>query len=336
MATNKYAVIRYNALDQCFRNPGRRYFIQDLIKCCSEAIYDFSGNEEGVKRRQIFEDIKFMESDQGWSIPLERHNEGKKVYYRYSDLSFSIKSQPLNHTEANQLKETLMLLGRFKGLPQFEWMDEMLVRLQTTFRFSEKSTEIVGFDQNRYLKGLEFFSEVFNAILYTKVLSIKYKSFKQHSVSELTFHPYYLKQYNNRWFLFGLSQEFGLISNLALDRIEGITELNLPYAPNLTVDFEEFFEDAIGVTVPKDTLPQIITLKINSTLWPYIETKPIHGSQRIIQKGEGFVLIELFVIINYELVSLLFSMGEELVVTEPSALSDLIKGKAKAILKNYS
>jgi len=30
MATNKHATIRYQALDKCFRNPGRRYYIDDL------------------------------------------------------------------------------------------------------------------------------------------------------------------------------------------------------------------------------------------------------------------------------------------------------------------
>ena len=63
-----------------------------------------------------------MESDQGWSIPLERFQFGKKVYYRYSDLSFSIKNQLINENEVSQLQETLLLLSKFKGMPQFEWI----------------------------------------------------------------------------------------------------------------------------------------------------------------------------------------------------------------------
>jgi len=31
MATNKNAIIRYQALDKCFRNPGRKYFMDDLM-----------------------------------------------------------------------------------------------------------------------------------------------------------------------------------------------------------------------------------------------------------------------------------------------------------------
>ena len=34
-----------------------------------------------------------MESSQGWSIPLARHKDGKKVFYRYEDANFSINQQ---------------------------------------------------------------------------------------------------------------------------------------------------------------------------------------------------------------------------------------------------
>ena len=36
MATNKNALIRYKILDTCFRNPGKKYFIEDLIEKCAD------------------------------------------------------------------------------------------------------------------------------------------------------------------------------------------------------------------------------------------------------------------------------------------------------------
>ena len=93
MPINKNANIRYQTLDRCFRDVRRRYFIADLIRECSEALcsYNFEG---GVSRRQIFADINFMESDAGYSIELDRLREGKRVYYRYADPTFSINQQP--------------------------------------------------------------------------------------------------------------------------------------------------------------------------------------------------------------------------------------------------
>ena len=43
--------------------------MEDLVDECNKAIYDFTGNPEGVKRRQSYDNIIFMESEQGWAIP---------------------------------------------------------------------------------------------------------------------------------------------------------------------------------------------------------------------------------------------------------------------------
>jgi predicted DNA-binding transcriptional regulator YafY len=335
MATNKHATIRYHALDQCFSNSGRKYFMEDLIEACNLALYEYTGKEIDIKKRQIFDDIKFMESDQGWSIHLERYNEGRKVYYRYSDKSFSIKNQIINESEANQVKETLLILSRFKGLPQFEWIEDILVRLETVYKLKDNTSTIVGFDHNEYLKGLDFFSELFNCILNKKVLGVKYKSFNQNAPSDINIHPYFLKQFNGRWFLFGFNPEFKTISNLALDRIVKIKETKSNYIENTDIDFKEYFEDLIGVTYKQGQKPEKVLIEIAENLWPYLETKPLHGSQKIKGKKHNSVTIELTVVINYELISLIFSLGEGIKVLAPIELQKQIKEKAEKLLNNY-
>jgi predicted DNA-binding transcriptional regulator YafY len=335
VATNKHAIIRYHALDQCFSNPGKKYFIDDLIEACNDALYEYGGMPEGVKRRQIFEDIKFMESEQGWSVPLKRLKDGKQVYYRYSERYFSIKNQAVNESEAKQLKETLSILTRFKGMPQFEWMEEMLVRLESDFNLKRSSKVVVGFEQNPYLKGLNYFTEIFNSIEYQKVLRIEYKGFKQNRSVQIILHPYFLKQYNSRWFLFGLNESVNSLSNLALDRILNLNVINKKYLENDSVNFEDYFEDVIGVTVSENKNPSKIQLEIDKSLWPYIESKPIHGSQKIISKNHGSVIIELDVQINYELISTIFAFGEGVKVLQPDEVRMSIKNKAEAVLNNY-
>ena len=335
MATNKHATIRYHALDQCFSNPGRKYYIKDLIEACNNALYEYTGTLNGIKRRQIYDDIKFMESRQGWSIPLERKKDGRRTYYRYSDKNFSIKNQPLNESEANQLKETLLILNRFKGMPQFDWVEEMFVRLETTFNLKSTTNPIINFEQNPYLKGLNFFTDLFNAIHYKKVLNVHYQSFKQKKPIEICFHPYFLKQYNNRWFLFGFNEITNSISNLALDRIIEIKENDKTYIENETIDFEEYFYDVVGVTVHKNQEPTKILLQINNERFPYIETKPIHGSQKIKERNQNGALVELSLQLNHEFISLILSFGEDVTVIEPEELKTIIKNSAEAVLKKY-
>lgn len=333
MATNKHATIRYHALDRCFSNHARRFFIEDLINACNEAIYEFAGIEDGIKRRQIFDDITFMESEQGWSIPLERIKDSRRVFYRYSDKSFSIKNQGLNQSEAEQLKDTLSILSRFKGLPQFEWVEEIQIRLEGTFKLKNNYQAFVGFENNPYLRGLYYFTDLFNAIQNQQVLIIKYQGYRQDYASDIIISPWYLKQYNTRWFLFGFNDEYQSLSTLAIDRIISISESSNEYVFNNQVDFEEYFEDVIGVSVNENAPVEKIIIRITKGVWPYIESKPLHGSQKVKKRDDSHVEIELNVQINYELKALLFSYMDAIEIVDPKSLRDHIKTVSENIYR---
>ncbi len=335
MATNKQATIRYHALDRCFQNHGRKYFIEDLVDACNDAICEFAGIKDGVKKRQVFDDIAFMESEQGWSIPLERNKEGKRVYYRYTDKSFSINNQGINQSEAEQLKETLFILTRFKGMPQFEWVEEMKIRLEDTFKLNNKNQSFVGFEQNPYLKGLNYFTVLFNAIQNCISLKIKYQGYKQNKLTQVIIHPWYLKQYNNRWFLLGFNEEFKAVTNLALDRIVELKESKTKYRKNTEINFDEYFDDVVGVSIKPNTIAEKVKVKISTEVWPYIESKPLHGSQKIISKSEQEVIVELFLQVNHELMALLFSYIDAVEVVEPEWLRERFKAVSETLYKKY-
>ncbi len=330
MATNKHATIRYQVLDRCFKNTGRRYSMDDLVSECNKALREYTGLKTSVQRRQLYEDIKFMESSQGWNIPLERVRDGHKVHFRYEDRSFSINSQPLNETEQKQLKEALLTLSRFKGMPQFEWVDELIARLDSGLGLSHTGM-VIEFEQNKYLKGLEHITPAYNAIVHSRSLKIRYQSFKQDIAEEFIFYPYFLKQYNNRWFLFGKRDGVEFLINLALDRIQEITENSKKYIANTSIDFSEYFEDVIGVTFRSDADTEKLILKISTTVWPYIESKPLHGSQKVKSKSDSDVQVELTVQVNHELIALLFSYMDAIEILEPIALRTRLKDISKSI-----
>lgn len=327
MATNRHAMIRYRALDRCFSNQYKEYCIEDLIEACNDAIYEFDGTD-GVSRRTIFNDISYMKSDQGWTAPIEKYFNGKKPYYRYSDNDFSINNVPLSQNEILQLKETIMMLGRFKGMP---WIEEFHSILEDKFHLKGNKSDVIGLEQNRYLKGIEHLPVLFNYIVNERVLVIKYESFRK-SKKEYVLHPYYLKQYNNRWFLFGFTEMYG-ITNLALDRIADIIPSNEVYIKNKEINFDEYFDDVIGVTIPKDTEPQIVRLRFSDNRFPYVTSKPLHPSQKIVDLKSG--LIELFVVPNRELVSLLLSFGNDVEVVENDELRKVLAENIRNMYEKY-
>ncbi|GIV43512.1 MAG: WYL domain-containing protein [Bacteroidia bacterium] len=338
MPINKNAMIRYQTLDKCFRNPGRMYFIEDLLQECNNALQEYDPNSEGIQKRQLFEDIKFMESEQGWSIPLERYRYGKKVYYRYTDLNFSINHQNvINITELEQIKSALEILQNIDGKPQIEWINNILAKLETYWQHRNlRSSKIISYDTNKDLVGLEHFTPLFNAIVNKRVLKILYRGFKKSEKYQLIFHPYHLKEYNKRWFVIGFHEEKN-ISNwvLALDRIQALEETDKNYILNFT-DWEEYFYDIIGVTKPYGAEPQEIHLVFSSEIAPYIMTKPLHPTQKhkILPQNAGLE-VKIEVVPNYELESLILSYGEKIKVIEPLDLKEKIQARLKNCLDLY-
>jgi predicted DNA-binding transcriptional regulator YafY len=334
MSINKNALIRYQVLDRCFRNSGRMYFWEDLLEECNKALANFDHNSKGIQRRQLFNDIRFMESEAGWSIPLARYRYGKRIYYRYEDLSFSINNQPLNDSEAAQIKSALQILSRFSGTPQFEWVNEMIPMLESKFGLIERKNEIISFESNIDLKGLHFLTPLFNAIVNERVLLVKYKDFKSSEPYEITFHPYYLKQYNNRWFVFGLNSDNQVPNwNLALDRIESLSETALKYKPS-EIDWEEYFFDLVGVTRPENAKLQEIVLKFSPEVAPYVITKPIHPSQKHKNEPTGLE-VKIKVIPNFELEKLILSFGEQVKVISPQNFKKRISQRLKSAGRLY-
>lgn len=334
MATNKYALIRYKVLDNCFRNTGKRYFIDDLIAECEKVLIEIDAESNGISRRQIFDDITFMESKEGWGVELNRLRDGKKVYYRYTDTSFSINNMPLNEMEINQLRSAVDILSQFKGMPQFGWINELVPKLKQGIALEYESTTIMEFDSNEYLKGIEHLGVLYNAIFYKKALSVYYQPFENDEPFEITIHPYFLKQYNNRWFLFGYNPENEKYDwNLAIDRIVSVQEKKGKYQKNNKINWLEYFEDIIGVTKPAEAPLETVVLHFYGKTGKYMESKPLHGSQKSKWIDEQTLEVNLQLIINYELERLILSYADTVKVIVPSSLSQLIRNRLKSALK---
>ena len=337
MATNKNALIRYKILDNCFRNTGKKYFIDDLIEECDKMLLEIDPASNGISRRQIFEDIAFMKSSEGWEIKLKKLRDGKKLYYRYEDTTFSINNMPLNEVEINQLQSAVDILAQFRGMPQFEWVNELIPKLRQGLNSKDVSDAIIEFDSNPYLKGIEHLGTLHNAIFYKKVLSIGYQPFENETPFDVVIHPYFLKQYNNRWFLFGYNPEHEKYDwNLAIDRMVTINETKDIYHKNTVINWQEYFEDMIGVTKPMEAEIENVILHFKGKTGKYMETKPLHGSQKSKWIDSETLEVSLQVIVNYELERLILSYADSVLVIEPERLASSIKKRHNQAFFQYN
>jgi predicted DNA-binding transcriptional regulator YafY len=321
MAENKNAYSRYLILDDCLKNQYARYTLKSLLAKINEKLI-----EKGIKpigRTQFYKDLDYLEYDLG--APIIREQDGQSKRIRYVDPIFSIKNQTLDISIVRDIRDSLVTLLQFKGLHQLEELEEILPRLDKEFGLETQSKQVIAFEENPFLKGLEFLNPLISYIKNDTQLAISYKSFRSPKSIDYDLSPYFLKRYNQRWFLFGQTNGFDTLTNLALDRIDTIEFSSSKFTPNILYDWDEYFDDMIGVSRPIDGVLTAIILKFTPQQAPYIKTKPVHGSQRVIsENGEGLT-IQIEVIPNYEFESLILSFGSECELISPLYLRSRIK-----------
>jgi len=332
MAQNKNALIRYKTIDKCLQNKYRQWTLEDLIEACSQALFEYEGKETSVSKRTIQLDIQMMRSEKlGYNAPIAVYD---KKYYHYEEEDFSITDIPLTETDINVLTETVSMLKQFKDFSLFSDVSDILQRLEDKIYAEKSHTQpVIHLDKNENLKGLHFLDEIYQAIIKKVVLVITYKSFKSREAQQLTFHPFILKEFNNRWFLVGKTKGSQPITNLALDRIEKIDyDFTIPFLEE-EFNAEIYYKNIVGVTVNQGLYPVKIELWIDQMNAPYVITKPFHHSQKILQTNEdGSIIVHLFLIPNYELERLLLGFGNGLEILKPSNLRKRI---VRIIEKTY-
>lgn len=346
MPINKNALLRYQVLDECFRNSGREYWINDLIDECERVLEEHYGYEEDPKtgklkhkitisRRQILKDIDFMESEAGYKMDIQRKIKNRRAYFYYEDRTQSINNKKMTQEEANQIRDLIFTFNRFKNIEGYEWLNTTAAQLTEEFKLEKGNEGGIAFQSNPSLKGEKYISVLHRAIQHHKPLKVEYKTFSGGKLYSLQLSPYFLKQYNNRWFLFAQSDKYQSLTNIALDTIENIEGLSSDlFIPNTSYNFDTYFDEILGVTIPDDKKIEEIVLNISSDRWRYIKNKPFHSSQEVITEDPdtGTAQIKLKLMINHELITKIFEQAHGLEVVRPIRLRDSIIERAEKML----
>lgn len=334
MPANRNALIRYKTIDLCLRNRFRKWTLKDLIKSCSEALYEYEEKDSEVSKRTVQLDIQTMRSSKlGYNAPIVVVD---RKYYTYEDPEYSITNIPLTTNDLDKLSEVVEILKQFKGFSHFQEMSGIVQRLEDKIYTSQtQQHSIIDFEKNEQLKGLAHISPIYQAIQQQETLEIGYQSFNSRRTRKFIFYPYLLKEYRNRWFVLGQRSEWGLIT-LALDRIQNVKNTTIPYLkPPKNFDTTTYYNNVIGVTKEPEQQAEKIHLWVDATNTPYVLTKPLHQSQKRIKKSKKGIEITLEVVLNKELERLILGFGAGIEVLAPQSLRTQIQQQLVSATKVY-
>ena len=340
MPTNKNALVRYKYLDRLLSDHHHYYDIHDLTEKVNDMLYDDGFPE--VTQRCIEKDLVSLEGAP-FSAPIERYKKNGKNCITYNKRSFSIFTKELSDEEANLLREVLNTIGQFDGLDNFKWLEDFKIGLGL-----EERRQIISFSNNPYLKNSNLLGTLFDIISNEVVIRLSYHTFSGPTIRSIEFHPYLLKQYNDRWFLLGAADSDQKILNFALDRIDKVEPLPEKKFIECPDDIYERFENIVGVTLYEDRQVEHIVCWVSDISKDYVMTKPLHKSILFISGKEeqdlrsqypqllGGRFFTLDCIRNYELVRELSSFGKELLVLSKGIVQDEIKENLNKMFESYN
>lgn len=319
MPVTKAAGIRYRILDGCLRDRSHSWTLQQMTDEVSVHLMEELGSHKGISASTIEKDLRFMRSSAGFLAPIETEKVGNQWVWYYNDCKFSITNSPLDRDDARKLKEVIELLRAFENLPQLRDLEEMLLKLESRTAITGKNRRpVLQVETNPLAVGNRHLRVLYQKITRRQALHITYRPFYRESrLCRLS--PYLLKEYSNRWFLFGKNHDTKTIQNLALDRIVQIEPGEFDFMDDPDFDPNDYFRDVVGVSVSTSS-PETIRLRFTPEQANYVITKPLHASQKITKQTRQYLDIELCLIINYELKKLIWSFGDTVEVLEPADL----------------
>ena len=330
---------RYRVIDECLSNDSHipstsssnRHFGLWPIKDLQEAILNKLDLPEGVSERTVKEDLKRMRESDDLAYYAPISNE-RGVGYYYSDPDYQITKNPLTGHDLGFLNEIVNMLKQFKGFKYFDDVESLIYRIEQNVSKSEYN--YIEFDTRPEATGLEHIERIKNSIHDKTVLEINYKPFDKDEIL-LHIHPYLLKEYNNRWFVFCYTNEYKGRGVYALDRIRSIRKTQLKYKTTSIKTIQNYFKDIIGVTNMSDREVKNIVIRLTNFRAKYLISKPNHHTQKVIKQDETYTWFRLNIKVNQEFIAYLLSYGPDLIVEEPECLVKQMKDLLLKTINEY-
>ena len=317
MGINRNAYIRYKAIDLRLRNRYRPApNMQDLIDACNDAIA-YKPSIETIQK-----DIKMMREDppKGFAAPIKFCR--RKLVYEYTDPDFSIDKIGLNDADIEGIKKALEVInsiGTSRVSQQFAHsMGKVLSAYNEEFDGSENARKIIQTDQIPLYRGMEHFDMLYRACSEEIPVSVIHYSYDKMSFNATVIHPRILKEFENRWYVVGFSEDHDCIRTFGLDRLYDPVLMKQKFIQVNQEKEELYLKDVYGVYPFGDEKKQTILIRASSLVINYLMAYPIHSSQKVKNRGEyGHGEITFDLIPSHELIRLFRSYGNEIEVLKP-------------------
>jgi len=260
--------------------------------------------------------------------------------YHYTDPNYSFDKLPLNKQDIRALEIAASTLKQYEYIPimrEFTTTIDKIIHVVNRVKKnnSDSLLDFIEFEKTPTAAGLIHMDAIIDAIQNSKVILLDYHSFERARPVRTAIHPYFIKEYRNRWYVIALKDETGEIRTYAFDRINEIKESVLRYKSNTHFSNNDYLRNCIGIHMGNGKTEKVV-LDFNAKEGKYIITQALHHSQKILSNDKNGIRIELNLIINFEFISIILGYGSNVRVSQPQHLKDKVTDIAHNIIAGYS
>ncbi len=251
-----------------------------------------------ISQRTFQRDCNEIESLWGVEIAFNKRENHYEIVYNENDLHFD---------RIMEAFDTVAVLQKSKTVRNYLYLEK------------------------RKSKGTEYFNGILHAIQKQLVVTFQLNSYWQ-AASFRRCVPKAIKESQNRYYLIAYDLDKNDFRNYGLDRISNfVITSEKQKTPEINV--EAFYQHAFGIQCYND--PVEIILEFANDQKKYIQSLPLHASQKIIKENNETFTVELFMHPTNDFVMEILRYGAICEVIEPPFLRDRIKDEVKHLQEKY-
>ncbi len=335
MAINKHPSERYRVIDRVLGKGGRVKTADLQQTVIRELALD------KISIRQIEKDLEAMQDQPpyGYNAPIKQDKRSKSWYY--SDTNFSIQNFGLRDKEVKALKFYASSIYQYRDYNLFRdfstAIDKVVRAVKIQSKLTGDSRIVIQTDNIDHVKGNELIVELAECVEEKKLARFNYQKYGHTKATKRLVEPFLIKEYRNRWYLIGNNIVKGNkeLRTFALDRMSDLVCSDEHFTMDDRFDPLLYYKHSFGI-IRQDSSVEKVVLEFVASQKHYLESLPIHSTQKVLSETKNKIRISLEVIPSYEFYECILGYGELVKVIAPKHLADHIRDRISRASQHYS
>lgn len=206
-----------------------------------------------------------------------------------------------------------------------------------SFKEGKEALQFVSFDSSDNLTGVHWLRDIMMAIRTHRIILFEHTSFQTGITLDYEVHPYFLKEYKGRWFLYAYVPSLNDFRIFGIERIDMLILADEYYKPIKNLIPSEKFEHIIGISLLayQEQPIQTILISTNAEQGRYMKSLPWHPSFTPLVDNEDEFRFSLTIMPNNEFIQLMLNYCNRIKVIEPLWLRDTLKNILSEAASKY-